>query len=274
MFLDKSAKLRWFTPAMCELFPLTSNDIGRQIEDLVPRFRDKTFLSDIHDVLHAAMPREVVIHSGDQHCFLRKTWPYTSDGGAIVGVAITYADITERNRAEIVVRRNEDWLSAQNEAFRSAMNGAPLDASLGILIRALVTQANDGRRCAFYIADGNVLRHVVGMSDAYARCVESFVMSPEALACGLAVANGAPVITRDVLAEPKWEQWRWLARQFGYRGCSSFPVETSEGDLVGSLAMYFEQPREPSLLDRNLAEAFTQTAAIIIWRHLQSVPGG
>jgi hypothetical protein len=30
------------------------------------------------------------------------------------------------------------------------------------------------------------------------------------------------------------------------RGCWSFPVETSTGKLVGSLAMYFRQPREPT----------------------------
>lgn len=274
MFLDQDAKLRWFTPAMCELFPLMPNDIGRHISDLVPRFRDETFLADIGDVLHAAQPREVVVRSGDRYCFLRKTWPYLSEAGAIVGVAITYADITERNRAETALRLNEGLLSAQNEAFQSAMNGAPLEASLGILMRALVTQADDGRRCAFYIADGNVLRHVVGMSDAYARCVDGFVISPESIACGLAVATGDPVITGDVLLEPRWEPWAWLAQRFGYRACWSFPVETSGGKLVGALAMYFEEPCEPSPLDRKLAAAFTQTAAIIIWRHLQLEPAG
>ncbi|MEM5328855.1 CheR family methyltransferase [Paraburkholderia sp. JHI2823] len=279
MFLDRKAELRWFTPAMCELFPLTSNDIGRNIEDLVPRFRDRTFVGDIRSVLDGAEPREAVVNGANQRCFLRKTWPYISEVGAIAGVAVTYADITERNRAESALRLNEAWLSAQNEAFKSAMNGASLDASLGILIRALVTQADDARRCAFYIADGDVLRHVVGMSDDYARCVDGFRISPESLACGLAVATGTPVITRDVLLEPRWEPWRWLAQRFGYRGCWSFPVETSEGNLVGSLAMYFEMPREPSPLDRKLATAFAQTAAIISWRHLQvgrpgHTPGG
>jgi hypothetical protein len=33
--------------------------------------------------------------------------------------------------------------------------------------------------------------------------------------------------------------------------------------------MYFEMPRSPSPLNRKLAAVFAQTAAIIIWRHLQ-----
>lgn len=271
LFLDQDLKLRWFTPAMREVFSLKTGDVGRSIADLVPRFEDRAFLKDIDDVLQAAEPREAAVRNNENKHYLRKIYPYVSEAGVIAGVAITFADITARTRAEVALRRNQAWLSAQKDAFQAAMNGASLDRSLGILIRTLVSQADDDRRCAFYIADGNVLHHVVGMTASYARCVDGFRISPESLACGLAVAIGEPVITPDVLNEPRWQSWTWLAQQFGYRGCWSFPVETSEGNLVGSLAMYFEKPRAPSAVDLELAAAFTQTAGIIIWRYLQSV---
>ncbi|SAK99766.1 signal transduction histidine kinase with CheB and CheR activity [Caballeronia fortuita] len=270
LLLDAELKLRWFTPSMRDLFPLRDNDTGRSIADLVPIFRDPDFYTDIRRVLDAADPREAVIRNGGGRCLLRKIFPYVAQTGVIDGVAITFADITDRVHAEVALRRNEAWLSAQKEAFQAAMNGERLGASLGVLIRTLAAQAQDGRRCAFYIADGDVLHHVVGMPDAYAQCVDGFRISPESLACGLAVATGEPVITRDVLDEPRWRSWTWLAKKFGYRGCWSFPVETSEGNLVGSLAMYFDEPRGPSPMDLDLAAAFTQTAGIIIWRYLQS----
>lgn len=270
LFLDGELKLRWFTPAMREVLPLTKRDMGLSIADIAPTFLDGNSFADIQDVLHGSEPREAVVDNDSGRCFLRRIYPYVTGTQAITGVAITFADITDRVRAEGALRRNQAWLSAQKEAFQAAMNGGSLDKSLGILIRSLLSQAHDERRCAFYIADGDVLRHVVGMSDNYARCVDGFRISPESLACGLAVATGEPVITRDVLDEPRWHSWTWLAQQFGYRGCWSFPVETSEGNLVGSLAMYFEEPREPSPLDLELAAAFAQTAGIIIWRHLQT----
>jgi two-component system, chemotaxis family, CheB/CheR fusion protein len=269
-FLDRELKLRWFTPAMREVLRLRPTDIGRNIASLARKFHDRSFFKDIEDVLHATEPRDAVVCNDDDKWFLRRTYPYRSASGATVGVAITFADITDRTRAEVALRRSQIWLSAQKGAFQAAMNGASLDISLGILIRTLISQAQDERRCAFYIAEGNGLRHVVGMSDSYARHVDGFRISPESLACGLAVATGEPVITRDVLDEPRWHAWTWLAVKFGYRGCWSFPVETSEGSLVGSLAMYFAEPRMPSPLDLELAAAFTQTAAIIIWRHLQA----
>ncbi|MFP3707984.1 CheR family methyltransferase [Paraburkholderia sp. SIMBA_009] len=269
IFLDRELKVRWFTPSMRDVLPLAPADIGRSIADLVPKFSDLNFYTDIATVLDSGAARHAIVANDEGRSFLRKTFPYVSETGAVAGVAITFADITDRTRAEVALRRNQAWLSAQKEAFQSAMNGRPLDSSLGILIRSLVSQADDKRRCAFYIAEGDVLNHVVGMSDAYARCVAGFRISTESLACGLAVATGRPVVTRDVLDEPRWRAWTWLAKRFGYRGCWSFPVETSEGTLVGSLAMYFEEPRMPSELDIELAAAFTHTAGIIIWRHLQ-----
>ena len=70
--------------------------------------------------------------------------------------------------------------------------------------------------------------------------------------------------------EPRWAPWLWLAREFDYRGCWSFPVETASGKLVGTFAMYFREPHEPTPADWELSQAFSQTAAIIISRHWET----
>lgn len=220
------------------------------------------------------LEHRVLRRDGSLGWTLSRALPVFDDAGHITEWLGTASDVTERKLAEIALRestgrlrRSQIWVSAQKEAFEAAMNGGSLETSLGVLIRTLIAQAEDERRCAFYIADGKHLRHIVGMSEDYARRVEGFQISPESLADGLAVATGMPVVTPDVLEEPRWRPWRWLALEFGYRGCWSFPVETSDGRLVGSLAMYFAEPREPSAVDLELATAFAQTAAVIISRH-------
>jgi two-component system CheB/CheR fusion protein len=74
------------------------------------------------------------------------------------------------------------------------------------------------------------------------------------------------VITPDVLAEPRWKDWTALASDYGYRGCWSFPVETSAGTLVGSLAMYWEAPHAPTAAELDVAATLTQNAAVIVSR--------
>jgi two-component sensor histidine kinase len=174
----------------------------------------------------------------------------------------------ERARAEETSRDNEAWAAGQKEAFKAALNSAPLERSLGILVRIAIEQMGADLRCAFYIVDatGTGLKHVTGMPEPYALCVDGFKIGPDSLACGLAVYTGKPVITPDVTQEPKWAEWLWLAEQYGYRACWSFPVETSTGKVVGTFAMYFSSPREASSREHRLAGLLTQAASIIIGR--------
>jgi PAS domain S-box-containing protein len=198
--------------------------------------------------------------------------PLIDSDGKIVEWIGTAVDVTERKRGEAALRRSEAWLAGQKEAFQAAVNGAPLAEALGILIRTAIEQTDGNARCAFYSVnrEGTKLHHVVGMSEDYARHVEGFKVSPDSLACGLAVATGEPVITPDVFLEPRWKPLLWLAHQYEFRGCWSFPVGTSVGKLVGTFAMYFKEPRTPTPADLEQAATLTHTASIIISRHQEA----
>lgn len=156
---------------------------------------------------------------------------------------------------------------------QSAVSAAPKGASLAELLEVLVytaiEQAGGKARAAFYLADeaGAKLHHIIGMTPSYARCVDGFEIGPQSLACGLAACRRQAIITADVSAEPRWQPWLWLAQEFGYRACWSFPVETPEGKIVGTFAMYFNEPTEATPRDLDLASALTRAAGTIISRH-------
>jgi PAS domain S-box-containing protein len=189
---------------------------------------------------------------------------------AKVAASITAAGL--RRETERLLRRNQELLAGQKGAFQAAVNGAPLEEALGILVRTATEQMAGNARCAFYVAnrEGTELRHVVGMPESYARDIEGFRIGLESLACGLAIATGEPIFTHDVIEEPRWAAWLWLAEKYDYRGCWSLPVETSAGTRVGSIAMYFREPRSPTLEDRELIAALTHTASIIMSRYQEA----
>jgi len=112
--------------------------------------------------------------------------------------------------------------------------------------------------------------HIVGMPPAYAKLVDGFKIGPESFACGLATHKGVPVITTDVTKEPRWAPWLNMTEMFDYRACWSFPIHTMAGKFVGTFAAYFRQAREASSRDVRFAELVTQTAAIIIARHIDA----
>src|SRR5262245_42016382 len=213
-----------------------------------------------------------MVESVHRHFVSRATYKMSVErrGKSIVAGISIDADqrneVNERKSAEQALRRAEAWFVGQKEAFQAAMNGATLETSLGILIRTAIEQADSDRRCAFCRVgpDGTGLHHVVGMGDAYARRVDGFKIGPDSLACGLAAWNGRPVMTPDVEEEPRWKPWLELAREFNFRGCWSFPIETSAGRIVGTFAMYFQRPRIPTASDSHLIASLTHSAAIII----------
>lgn len=90
------------------------------------------------------------------------------------------------------------------------------------------------------------------------------------MTCGLAAHMEEALITPNVEHEPCWQPWLWLAREYGYRACWSFPVRTFGGPILGTLAWYFKDPREPSLRMMELAATLTHAAAIIISRHREA----
>jgi len=177
--------------------------------------------------------------------------------------------------AEEAPQTNEKRMRGQKEAFQAAINGAKLEDSLAILA-GLVTEETAGQaRTAFYIADPdltclNPIRGAGDMPESYMKQVEGFVIGMDSLACGLATATGRPVLTRDVFEEPLWKPWVHLAKEYDFRGCWSFPIETRDGKPLGTFAQYFTTAREAAPRDLALADVVTQAAAIIISRHTEA----
>lgn len=188
--------------------------------------------------------------------------PILDHTGAIIEWFGAASDVTQRKQAEA-------WLAGQGEALEAALNDAPLDSSLGVLVRTATDRLGPEVRAAFYLAgpEGVTLSHVVGMPAAYAEAVDGFKIGPGSLACGLATHTGQPVVTSDVTKEPLWAPWLWLAEKFDYRGCWSFPIHTTAGKYVGSFALYWRKPREANQRDIEFAALVTQTAGMIIARH-------
>jgi PAS domain S-box-containing protein len=212
--------------------------------------------------------------SGQELVVRSSAAPVVLDGRVIAAVAVN-TDVTEQKRAEQTLRTNEQRMRGQKEAFQAAIDGAALEDALGILARMVSKETAGEARTAFYIADpdGACLHPIRGagdMPDSYTDQVDGFRVGEGSLACGLALATGRPVLTRDVFDEPRWTPWLQLAEAYDFRGCWSFPIETRDGNPLGTFAMYFRGARQAAPHDLALASAVTQAAGIIIARQTEA----
>ncbi len=77
-------------------------------------------------------------------------------------------------------------------------------------------------------------------------------------------ALGQRVIVEDVLTHPYWESYRDLAMRAGVRACWSEPIKSAVGDVLGTFAMYYRQPRAPTDMDIQFITAAARVAGIAI----------
>ena len=100
LFLDPAFNIRFFTPAAKTLFGVSIVDIGRPVADLAQRFHDELLLTDARAVLSTLTPVRREIESHDGNWYIRSIVPYRVAEGAVEGVVITFARISELKVAE------------------------------------------------------------------------------------------------------------------------------------------------------------------------------
>jgi two-component system CheB/CheR fusion protein len=99
VFLDQGLRIKHYTPAMEELFPLRDGDRGRPLTDVVSQLAYDQLRADVQDVQGSLriVERELDLKGGAAS-FLMRIRPYRTIQNLIDGVVITFADITANKR--------------------------------------------------------------------------------------------------------------------------------------------------------------------------------
>ena len=101
VFLDDELRIKHFTPAMEELFPLREGDRGRPITDVVSQLAYDQLRADVQGVQRSLgfVERELDLKGGAAS-FLMRIRPYRTIQNVIDGVVITFTDITANKRLQ------------------------------------------------------------------------------------------------------------------------------------------------------------------------------
>jgi len=120
LFLDRTLKIRVFTPAASVLFGLLLGDVGKPATEMSSLAADADLQDDSRDVLRDGAPIEREIQTSCGTWFARRAMPYRSESGAIDGVVVTYVDIGDRKR------QAQDISEAGDALRRFARNLTPM----------------------------------------------------------------------------------------------------------------------------------------------------
>ena len=187
----------------------------------------------------------------------------TVDGG----LALFFRDITERTRGETI-------LKGQKRALELAVNGAPLQEVLTVIVRTIEEHATRGVSASILLLDpdGIHLRHGAAphLPEEWNRAIDGAAIGPAAGSCGTAAYTRQRVIVNDIMTDPRWADYRELAAPFGFRACWSTPIISARGTVLGTFALYHHAEFTPPPADFEVIDLLTHTAAVVIERHRET----
>jgi PAS domain S-box-containing protein len=271
---DKEQKFLVFNPAARQMFgkeatATTAAEWSRQYGLYLP---DKVRLCPAEELPLARSIRGE--HIDDAEMFVRNAttpdgmWilisgrPLRDAKGEISGGVIVCRDITQR-------KKGEAFAAGQGGVLEMIAASAPLVDILTRLVLLMEAQA-DEMLCSILVlsADGVHVKHGAAPSlpEAYVKAVNGAPIGPCNGSCGTAMYLQRPVVVTDVMTDPLWANYRHLAEICGLRACWSTPILSSQGDVLGSFAMYRQERRGPNAKEARLTEVATHIAGIAIER--------
>ena len=142
--------------------------------------------------------------------------------------------------------------------------------ALDTLVRVVERQSREFRdfRASVLIVsdDGTRLIDAAAPSlpSSYREAVDGLEIGPAMGSCGTAAHRGARVIVMDTQEDPLWESFRDLAREHGLAACWSQPILSPRGQVLGTFAMYYSEPRVPGREELEIIEAAARRAETLL----------
>jgi diguanylate cyclase (GGDEF)-like protein len=146
-------------------------------------------------------------------------------------------------------------------------NGKPLVVLSADLCR-VVENAFPGARATLMAVDDDTghlgMVAAPSLSTRFAAAFSDVPVEPGAGSCGTAAYLADVVITENIFGDPKWDRWQAAPRAEGLAACWSHPVVGSAGSVIGTFAVYRDQPHRPGDDERQLVATLAALASIVL----------
>jgi PAS domain S-box-containing protein len=163
-------------------------------------------------------------------------------------------------------------LLANERRFLSRLAaGGLLSDVLSDLMLAVEAQANADMHCCVLLADREGDRLTLGaaptVEKAVVAAIDGMEIGREVAPCSIAAFRNEPVHVHDLAEEPLWRDFHDRALRRRYRACWSTPIVGVHHAVLGTFAIYGENPRSPDLQALELIGSVVQTLALAIERY-------
>ena len=166
--------------------------------------------------------------------------------------------------------QSRDQLSGlRSHALELVANGTPLKSTFHEMIEGVEREFPD-MICSILLLDdaGETVVRCYGPSlpDSYNKALIGLEIGDGIGSCGTAAARAERVVVSDIFSHEYWTNFLPLAEQAQVKACWSEPILSSDGQVLGTFAIYHKEIRKPQEIEFRLIEQTAHLSSIAIER--------
>ena len=171
-------------------------------------------------------------------------------------------DITDRKQLQ-------EMAAGHRQVLEMIASGTSLEITLNAITQQLDKHFPE-MLCSILLVDESGTRlHCAASSsfpEEYHAAIDGEAIGPRAGSCGTAAYRKELVVVKDIASDPLWTDYRDVALRNNLRACWSHPIISGNGEVLGTLAMYYHEPREPATRELDTIKTVASLAGIAIER--------
>ena len=157
--------------------------------------------------------------------------------------------------------------------FRRIMSLITVGTAIGEVLEAIIQAVEEEApdvACSIYLLNRETkwlhLAAAPSLPPVYRNNVIAAPIGPDVGSCPVAAYKNERVIVEDIQTDPRWAPIKHLVDGTGLRACWSQPIRGSQGEVIGTFAIYRERVGGPGPDDLGFMETAAEMASIAIGR--------
>ncbi|MDG4488986.1 PAS domain S-box protein [Xanthomonas vesicatoria] len=202
-------------------------------------------------------------HDGQYRWCIDTASPHFASDGRFLGHIGSLTDISERKHIE-------DATASDRAILSLITTGAPLPLVLDAIALSVEARGEIALYCSVMVLDE--VRHTLSFGSAphfpsaYRGDFEPSPIGLDGPPCARAAHLGRQIICADIQADPSFSRHHAISATLGIVACCVTPILSSDGQVLGTLNIYYDRPHSPSLREQAMARSASHLAGIVIER--------
>jgi len=179
-------------------------------------------------------------------------------------IRVSITDITNR-------KRDDEFAYAQNKILEMVAANAACERTLRSICHC-VEKIGKGMFCAIMRLD---IKHQTlsveqapSLPDPFKLALDFLKVEEDGVACGAAVFSNKQKIVESIDADEAWKGLRTLARKHNIRAVWSFPIHGAMDRIIGTLDVYLDDLRQPTVDELDKLARVARLAGLAIKKQI------